>query len=239
MGQRSANLAVAQKPWTCQSMGGGWRWGQFSRALPLSVLLPSLLDSSSTHECSPSTHVNKIVYFVCTSNTCRSPMAEVIAKRWLAERHQVEVEKLEEKTGWVVRSAGLTEDYEKAGSPASANSITAMKKVGITLANHSSKMLKGQDVEEALAIFCITARHRDWVLHMFPTAETKVRVLERDVEDPWHKDQVAYDVCASQLLEVVPRILAKEFSYLIEAETRGERVVGTEHRQDITFGLGL
>ena len=52
--------------------------------------------------------VMKVVLFVCTGNTCRSPMAERMAKRWLASEFKVKESELEEKAGIRVGSGGLS-----------------------------------------------------------------------------------------------------------------------------------
>lgn len=54
----------------------------------------------------------RIVLFVCTSNTCRSPMAEAIAKHWFAERCGCRLDQLKSR-GWDIRSGGLTDEVSR------------------------------------------------------------------------------------------------------------------------------
>ena len=60
------------------------------------------------------------VIFVCTSNTCRSPMAEGVARQWFAEALGVPEAELKGK-GWHIRSGGLSHDWEPEDSPVSTH----------------------------------------------------------------------------------------------------------------------
>ncbi|KAJ1490592.1 hypothetical protein T484DRAFT_1776670 [Baffinella frigidus] len=71
----------------------------------------------------------KVILFVCTSNTCR------FAERLRVPMHQLPA------AGWDVRSGGLTDEYEKPGSPASAHSVTAMRQEELDLSTHKSTLL--------------------------------------------------------------------------------------------------
>ena len=197
----------------------------------------------------------RIVLFVCTSNTCRSPMAEAIAKRWFAQRCGCSVDKLTSAHGWDIRSGALTDEvsqvagaaraaavfararmcrclaraaltrmvrclaqYEKPGSPASANSITAMARSGMDLTSHRSTLLTPDAVREAHAILCVSQRHVQWILRMVPEAAGKTRTLGADIPDPWHQEQAAYDLVAETMLRVVPEACKQQFGHHFDAE---------------------
>ncbi|HSR40579.1 MAG TPA: hypothetical protein VLL48_00365, partial [Longimicrobiales bacterium] len=72
------------------------------------------------------------VLFVCTGNTCRSPMAEVIARRMVAEREWTEVE---------VTSAGVS---TLTGLPASEGALQAAGARGLDLTDHESAQLTAE-----------------------------------------------------------------------------------------------
>ena len=85
--------------------------------------------------------------FVCTGNTCRSPMAEAIARRRIAE------------LGWShvdVVSAGVGA-FE--GSPASSGALRTAAARGLDLGNHTSTMLTRQLADDADLILTMSASH--------------------------------------------------------------------------------
>ena len=91
--------------------------------------------------------------FVCTGNTCRSPMAKGMFRKYLAEKLQCEVDYLD-KIGYKVSSAGV---MDMAGSPASAEAIAACAAKGIDIKAHKSKTLTRELVEESDFIFAMSA----------------------------------------------------------------------------------
>jgi len=88
----------------------------YSRWLPACLAAPLAAAASCTLSAMDSSGVEggsahrRIVLFVCTSNTCRSPMAEVIAKTWFAQRCGCEATQLKALHGWDIRSGGLTDE---------------------------------------------------------------------------------------------------------------------------------
>ena len=118
----------------------------------------------------------KLIIFVCTSNTCRSPVAEGIATQYVKKHH------LEDQ--FHIISRGMSEDYEPAGSPASKYSQEcALEMFGVDLSSHRSAVINGKEVEEASAIIGMTAAHNRKVCLMFPKAskEGSLRtVLQRN-----------------------------------------------------------
>ena len=110
----------------------------------------------------------KTILFVCTGNTCRSPMAEALARRALAD-----------KPGWRIVSAGIGAIN---GQAPSAHGVTAMKEVGIDISGHRSQMLSGKLVREADHIFGLTFGHVEGVGFLYPEAAEKTFVL-REFDD--------------------------------------------------------
>lgn len=86
--------------------------------------------------------------FVCTGNTCRSPMAEALARHAVAERGWGEVE---------VASAGVA---AAAGSPASAEVPQVLDEAGVEAGEHRARELTPELVDWADAIFVMGPRHR-------------------------------------------------------------------------------
>lgn len=137
-------------------------------------------------------------------------MAEAIAKRWFAHKCKCAVPLLKEH-GWDIRSGGLTDEYELPGSPASANSVTAMKAEGLDLKDHRSHLLTRGDIQEAYRILCVSERHVQWVRSLVPEAANKTSTLGADIPDPWRQEQAAYDGVAHTMLDAVPRCCEQHF----------------------------
>uniref|UniRef100_A0A6U4NPW2 acid phosphatase n=1 Tax=Hemiselmis andersenii TaxID=464988 RepID=A0A6U4NPW2_HEMAN len=159
-----------------------------------------------------------LVLFVCTSNTCRSPMAEFAARKWFAERFRVPEAKLTEATGWEVRSGGLTDEYEPPGSPASANGVAAMKRHGVHMASHRSRLLSASDLEAAKYIFCVTERHKAWIGQVAPEVAGRVETMGKDIPDPWHQEESVYNKCADRIMWEVPKLMEKHFGSSVPEE---------------------
>src|SRR5690606_23801828 len=114
------------------------------------------------------------ILFVCSGNTCRSPMAEALARQVLAELKSVDVDQLDE-LGISVASAGV---FALGGSPAAEHAVTAMQKYGLDLSRHKSRQLTDTLIQEADVIICMTRAHRQAVLDMAPAAHKKVILLD-------------------------------------------------------------
>ncbi len=123
------------------------------------------------------------IYFICTGNTCRSPMAEAILKTMDLPNVQV-------------RSAGI---YALEGGEMSENAKTILATEKIA-ADHVSKQLSMQDVEWADLILTMTTAHKNTILATYPSAHSKTYTLKeyvapyssKDISDPFGGNLVRY-----------------------------------------------
>ncbi len=139
-----------------------------------------------------------LVLFVCTGNTCRSPMAEALGRQILAQRVQCPLEELEDR-GIIVASAGVA---AMMGGRASPEAVKAMAEVGLSLADHETQPLTEPLVRHADVIFTMSRAHREAVIAQWPSAAERTRLLCRDgsdICDPIGGPLERYQRCAMQI----------------------------------------
>ena len=141
-----------------------------------------------------------MVLFVCTGNTCRSPMAEKLLQKLAAERLGITIEELDDR-GVTITSAGVAAIL---GGRASAESIEVMKTAGLDLKDHETHPVTEQLVRHADVIFTMTQSHRQAILSHWPNVSSRTQLLCRDgsnVVDPIGGTVEQYRACADQLEE--------------------------------------
>ncbi len=132
--------------------------------------------------------------FVCTGNTCRSPMAEGIFRKYLAEKLQCKVDQLEQ-VGYKISSGGV---MDTSGFPASIGALAACAAKGIDLSVHRNKGLSKELIEECDFIFAMEQTHKDSIIDISHEAEDKCFLLAGDkgINDPIGHPQEFFNSCA-------------------------------------------
>lgn len=164
------------------------------------------------------------ILFVCTGNTCRSPIAEGLLKSAAGKDIQIggKVE---------VSSAGI---FAEDGEPPSENAVRVLKEGwGIDISAHKAKTINPSDLAEADLVLTMTRSHRDSLLSVFPEYSSKIFALKEylynkdtgtagvqkgkilDISDPYGMPAEVYERCAEEIekvLEMLLKVLKEEIA---------------------------
>ena len=122
-----------------------------------------------------------MILFVCSGNTCRSPMAAALARA-----HGVDAQ-----------SAGLNAD---PGDPAAPEAVYVAQRYGADLRTHEARNVQAKLIREASQVYAMTNYHAEHLKKRFPQYAERIHVLDPSISDPYGWGVDAYETCAKELL---------------------------------------
>ncbi|SDZ41557.1 low molecular weight protein arginine phosphatase [Bacillus sp. 166amftsu] len=141
----------------------------------------------------------KRVLFVCTGNTCRSPMAEALLRHYGEGKFEA-------------KSAGV---FANPGSDASLYAKDALAEKGVKIA-HASQQITEELLEWADMVLTMTESHKQLVLGYYPNAGEKVHTLykfvegtSKDISDPFGGSLSIYQSTLVEMEELIQTLLEK------------------------------
>ncbi len=134
------------------------------------------------------------ILFVCTGNTCRSPMAEGLFNKRAQERG-------------IAASASSCGVAAWPGEKATENAILAAAKFGADISGHRARQANKDICQKADAIFCMSPAHKSFLVGQGFAPAEKVFVFHPPVPDPFGQSLDAYEKTARHLLYEIDGIL--------------------------------
>jgi|LFRM01.1.fsa_nt_gb L-threonylcarbamoyladenylate synthase len=176
-----------------------------AEAVPGAEAYMNRLDRACASESPPVQEQVKKILFVCTGNTCRSPMAAALFNAYAEEKQQAS------PIRWRVLSAGL---HTMDGLAASDHAVSVLREIGIDISRHKSAQLTEEMLAEADIIATMTRSQRDLLQAFLPEQENKIKTLSewaleqeadfaRDVSDPFAQSEAVYRETRNQLQALI------------------------------------
>ena len=150
------------------------------------------------------------IMFVCTGNTCRSPMAEGIFSQMIKEENLRDIE---------VSSGGL---LAFSGDEVTNYAVKAAMKYGADISSHRSRGVDHRDLTDTDLFVCMTRGHEEHLLDFLP--RERVCVLGGGISDPFGYDEETYERCAGEIYESLKELLKELKSAVLVSKMTAEDI---------------
>lgn len=133
------------------------------------------------------------VCFVCSGNTCRSPMAAAVLNHFGKGKYRA-------------FSAGLS---ASDGDPISEEAVNALREAGIEntpqndYVSHKAVFVNPEMLERCDKIIAVSKNHMLALIYTFPQLAEKISVMSQDIPDPFMRGAEVYKDCLSKIIACI------------------------------------